>query len=142
MHLDGSHQVIKGFTNPGTTEHLFFYFSDMLLTKILKNEFQTFAIYSTQFFLSQPFSLDCEGILHLHPFPASLQCGYKLSFCFVSTELSCFLRVLDNVQQLCPKHYSVICILGVSTYSSRSSSILFQCHLLILRCVDVKQWYI
>ena len=65
IELDGSQQIVKGFANLGNAEHLLSYLSGMLLTKILKTEFQALAIYSASFFLRPPFSLDCEGILSL-----------------------------------------------------------------------------
>jgi len=70
IQLDGSQQIIKSFTNLGNPEHLLSYLSGMLLTKILKTEFQTFATYGTQFSLPQPFSLDCEGIVSLPSLPS------------------------------------------------------------------------
>lgn len=52
IQLDGSQQIIKGFTNLGEVELLLSYFSDMLLTKILKTEFHTFCYLQRPVFLA------------------------------------------------------------------------------------------
>lgn len=83
--------IIKGFTNLGSVEHLMSYLSAMLFTKILKTEFQTFAIYSTQFFLPQPFFMDCEGILFLPPLSriSAVLKQIDISFCAYRIFLFC-----------------------------------------------------
>lgn len=94
---------MKGFTNLGNAEHLLSYLCDLLLTKILKTKFHTFAIYRTQFFLPQPFSVDCEGILSLPSISSFSAVVIQFVIYFVPTELSCFIRALGDAQQLMSK---------------------------------------